>query len=122
MNSEDIFLTGTSLTFLSMIYYFKTYKQKKPILILKDKVDKMLSDNSFDYIFDVRTKEEYDRGNYKDAIHFHIAKINKKSLEKYDKNKKYLLYCRSGRRAKVAADTMKANGFKYVYYINYTLK
>ena len=59
MNSEDIFLTGTSLTFLSMIYYFKTYKQKKPILILKDKVDKMLSDNSFDYIFDVRTKEEF---------------------------------------------------------------
>ena len=121
MNSEDIFMTGTSLTFLSMIYYFKTYKQKKPILILKDNTDKMLSDNIFDYIFDVRTKEEYDRGNYKDAIHFHIANINKKNLENYNKNKNYLLYCRSGRRAKVAADTMKANGFQNVYYINYML-
>jgi rhodanese-related sulfurtransferase len=38
-------------------------------------------------------------------------------VQKLNKNKTYLLYCRSGSRTRKAADAMQKIGFKHVYML-----
>ncbi len=66
---------------------------------------------------DVRTPEEISQGKViKDAleIDFYAADFQER-LEKLDKNKKYLINCRSGSRSGEAIKLMKDMGFKEVY-------
>ncbi|CAN5530012.1 hypothetical protein BH10BAC5_BH10BAC5_04940 [soil metagenome] len=51
-------------------------------------------------ILDVRTPQEYAEGHIKDAVNIDFYDPNfKNSLAKLDKNKTYLVYCRSGNRS-----------------------
>jgi len=49
-------------------------------------------------IIDIREKYEYELGNIPNSIHIPMDKILK-SIEKIEKNKKVIIYCRSGRRS-----------------------
>ena len=54
---------------------------------------------------DVRSREEWNQGHYSNAVHIPYDEI---SLEKVVNLKQpILIYCRSGRRAKIAAEKMK---------------
>jgi rhodanese-related sulfurtransferase len=67
-------------------------------------------------IIDVRTPEEYADGHIENAINLdYYFKAFEDELNKLDKNKTYLIYCRSARRSGMALDTMKAVGFTKVY-------
>lgn len=74
--------------------------------------------NQPDYILlDVRTPAEYQQGHIKGAI---LADINNQpaflaEIEKLDKDKHYLIYCRSGARSTSACLYMEKIGFKNVY-------
>mgnify|MGYP001079358811 CR=1 FL=1 len=69
-------------------------------------------------IMDVRTPEEYTEGHIVDAINLnYYSKTFKNELNKFDKNKTYLVYCRSGRRSGIALNIMKELGFTEVYNI-----
>ena len=76
---------------------------------------KLLEDETF-VLLDVRTPQEYNSGRFKGAsnIDFHHENFED-DLDKLDRNKKYLLYCRSGNRSKKAMFLMRDLGFIEVY-------
>ncbi|MEZ4911272.1 MAG: rhodanese-like domain-containing protein [Saprospiraceae bacterium] len=68
-------------------------------------------------VIDVRTPEEVASGYIDGASVFadvYGSDFNEK-IGSLDKNKTYLVYCRSGRRSLGAAQTMVDNGFQNVY-------
>ncbi len=69
-------------------------------------------------ILDVRTPQEVAQGTIGDNV-VNIDVTNKplfeQEIEKLDKDKTYLVYCRSGRRSRIAAEEMVRRGFDKVY-------
>ena len=74
---------------------------------------KQIMDNEEGYIIlDVRTQEEYDEGHIPGAIVISHEKIEEKAEEVLtDKNQLILVYCRSGRRSKIAAEVLVELGY-----------
>lgn len=63
-------------------------------------------------ILDVRTKEEFKQGHIKGAICIPVETIgNVPPKELPDKNQTILVYCRSGRRSKNAAEKLVKLGY-----------
>ena len=63
-------------------------------------------------ILDVRTQEEYDQGHIPGAIVISHEEIAEKAEEVLtDKNQLILVYCRSGRRSKIAAEALVELGY-----------
>lgn len=63
-------------------------------------------------IIDVRTPEEFDSGHIEGAININYHSDNfVATLEKLDKNKLYLVYCRTGRRSADTVSLMVRLGF-----------
>ena len=77
---------------------------------------KALMDSESGYvIIDARTQEEYDEGHIPGAIlipEYEIAGRAEKEL--HDKNQLILVYCRSGRRSKIAAEELVKLGYTNV--------
>jgi len=87
--------------------------QTSSVQSLNQEVQTLLSKNAI--VIDVRTKEEFQMAHYKDALNIPYDEIEKhiKKLEAY-KDKPIILYCRSGRRASIAKQTLEKYGFKNV--------
>jgi len=67
-------------------------------------------------ILDVRTANEIAQGAIKNAQKIDFYNENfKVELDKLDKSKPVLIYCRSGRRSGIAMSTMLELGFSEVY-------
>ena len=63
-------------------------------------------------ILDVRTQEEYDQGHIPGAIVISHEEITEKAEGVLmDKNQLILVYCRSGRRSKIAAEALVELGY-----------
>ena len=63
-------------------------------------------------ILDVRTQEEYDQGHIPEAIVIPHEEIAEKAGEVLtDKEQLILVYCRSGRRSKIAAEALVELGY-----------
>ena len=63
-------------------------------------------------ILDVRTQEEYDQGHIPGAIVISHEEIAEKAEEVLtDKDQLILVYCRSGRRSKIAAEALAELGY-----------
>ena len=63
-------------------------------------------------ILDVREQDEFDAGHIPGAILLPYTEIEDKSEEMFpDKDKQILVYCRSGRRSKIAADSLSKLGY-----------
>ena len=77
---------------------------------------KALMDSESGYIImDARTQEEYDEGHIPGAIlvpEYEIADRAEKELP--DKDQLILVYCRSGRRSKIAAEELVKLGYTNV--------
>ena len=74
---------------------------------------KQIMDSEEGYIvLDVRTQEEYDEGHIPGAIVISHEEIAEKAEEVLtDKEQLILVYCRSGRRSKIAAETLVELGY-----------
>lgn len=106
-------------------------KQQKETQILKEELKqetnieiKSLTESNFlskiekeeVIIIDVRTKEEFDDFHLEGAINIDYYKSNFRSeLDKLDRNKTYMIYCRSGNRTGDTLRIMRAMGFKSVF-------
>lgn len=67
-------------------------------------------------ILDVRTAQEYAEGYIPNAVNLPNEEIGKEPPELLpDKDEILLVYCRSGRRSKEAADKLVAMGYTQVY-------
>jgi len=74
------------------------------------------SDNPAMEIIDVRTPEEFHAGHIPNAVVIDFyGKDFVNKLEQLNKNKTYLLYCRSGNRSGKTLNLMHKLGFKAVY-------
>ena len=74
---------------------------------------KQIMDTEEGYIIlDVRTQEEYDQGHISGAIVIPHEDIEEKAEELLtDKDQLILVYCRSGRRSKIAAEALAELGY-----------
>ena len=74
---------------------------------------KQIMDSEEGYIIlDVRTQEEYDQGHIPGAIVIPHEEIGEKAEEVLtDKDQLILVYCRSGRRSKIAAEALVELGY-----------
>ena len=74
---------------------------------------KQIMDTEEGYIIlDVRTQEEYDQGHIPGAIVISHEEITEKAEDVLtDKDQLILVYCRSGRRSKIAAEALVELGY-----------
>ena len=77
---------------------------------------KEIMDNSTDYVIvDARTSEEFNEGHIKNAINLDYEEVTQKAESLLpDKNQLILIYCRSGRRSKIAAESLCQLGYTNV--------
>lgn len=67
-------------------------------------------------IIDVRTAEEYAGGYIEGALNIDFSSGDfTTQLDKLDRDKTYLIYCRSGKRSASARDIMAEQGFLSIY-------
>ncbi len=119
MNKKISILAVLFIFLISSSVY--TQDDKKQIIkkITSKEAEKMINKNKDDkdmIILDVRTPDEYIGGHIEGAQNINYNSDNfSKELEKLDKNKKYLVYCRSGNRSGKAVLIMEKMDFKEVY-------
>ncbi len=67
-------------------------------------------------VLDSRTAKEYDEGHIRNAVNIDVkaADFEQKAVATLDKTKTIAVYCRSGRRSKIAANTLAKNGFTVI--------
>ncbi|MEI0538711.1 rhodanese-like domain-containing protein [Brachyspira pulli] len=97
--------------FLMLSCSKKTYND----INLKKALDLMTKSTNL-ILLDVRTAEEYMAGSVPNSVNIDVMNtdfISKINL--LDKNKDYIVYCRSGNRASIASSIMSTNGFLNVY-------
>jgi len=67
-------------------------------------------------IIDIRTPEEFESGHLADSIIIdYYESTFEKDIDQLDKEKTYLIYCRTGRRTGLAMDIMEDLNFLNVY-------
>ena len=88
-------------------------KQEAVYLNITAEEAKEIMDSEEGYIIlDARTQEEYDEGHIPGAIVISHEEIVEKAEEVLtDKNQLILVYCRSGRRSKIAAEALLELGY-----------
>ena len=74
-------------------------------------------------VLDVRTEAEFNTGYLDRAINLdYLSSTLADEIESLAKNKKYLIYCRTGRRSLRVCALMKNNGFKDIYNLDGGIK
>jgi rhodanese-related sulfurtransferase len=68
------------------------------------------------YVLDVRTSEEFVGGHVPGAVNIPHEQVAAR-LAEVPKDKDVVLYCRSGRRAAMAAEVLAANGYSRLKYL-----
>ena len=77
---------------------------------------KKIMDSGEDFVLlDVREQDEFDAGHIPGAILIPYNEIENKAEEMLpDKDKQVLVYCRSGRRSKIAAESLAKLGYSNI--------
>ncbi|MBI5460478.1 rhodanese-like domain-containing protein [Methanobacterium sp.] len=76
-------------------------------------------DNPDFVLLDVRTPGEFSESHIEGAILLNYQSPDfRNKVQELDKNKTYLVYCRSGMRSSGCASTMNALGFENIYNIS----
>lgn len=80
---------------------------------------KLIGQNYWDVILDVREDNEWNEGHYTNSTHIPVDKVEKKFKSKFpDKNLKILIYCRSGMRAGKAEQILQSQGYTNIHVLN----
>ena len=110
----------TALMILSFLFFFHSadaQSSPKEGLIKERRFQRLMSKENV-VLLDVRTPEEFKTGHIPQSRLIDIQQPGfVDSIQTLDKNKTYLLYCRSGKRSQKAVNLMKENGFKKVYHL-----
>ncbi len=99
--------------FTEKITIIKTFEPKEAMELIQKNAN-----NPNFVILDIRTPEEFDSGHIAGAININYHSDSFiEDLDKLDKSKTYLVYCRTGRRSGDAVSIMTRLGFKEIYRI-----
>jgi len=83
--------------------------------ITAEEAKKIMDSGEEHIILDTREQDEFDEGHIPNAILIPYTEIENKAEEALpDKNKLILVYCRSGRRSKIAAESLAKLGYTNV--------
>ena len=83
--------------------------------ITPEEAKKIMDSGEEHIILDTREQDEFDSGHIPGAILISYTEIENKAEEMIpDKNKLILVYCRSGRRSKIAAESLAKLGYTNV--------
>lgn len=74
----------------------------------------MLTTDKNTVLVDVRTAKEMSQGVIGKPLKIELGTAMQQKFSALDKNKKYIIYCRSGRRSVLASKVMSKMGFKDV--------
>ncbi|ASJ21994.1 sulfurtransferase [Brachyspira hampsonii] len=100
---------------ISLLFVFSCSKKPYNNVNLKKALDLMSKSTNL-VLLDVRTAEEYMGGSAPNSINIDVLNTDFKSkIDLLDKNKEYIVYCRSGNRSAIASSIMATNGFLHVY-------
>jgi phage shock protein E len=118
--NSNFYLTSGIVAFVYSIfaagqYYTLTGSQ----LLSPQEAIKKIKNKQIQHIIDVRTKLEWNQGHYPKALHLPVLDIEEDKLPK-NKSEGILVYCNTGQRARVAAETIRSFGYTNVYYISGT--
>jgi rhodanese-related sulfurtransferase len=97
--------------------------KKVPAQIIKDITPQeafaLIQENPNFVIIDVQTPEAFAQEHIENAVNLDYGSQGfRDELDKLDKNKIYLIYCRNGTQSRSALDMMAELGFKEVYNIS----
>ena len=110
---KKLILLFLAVMFLTACGQAKETTQEAVYMNITAQEAKAIMDSESGYIIlDVRTQEEYDSGHIPNAIlipDYEIA--SRAEAELTDKNQLILVYCRSGRRSKLAAEALVELGY-----------
>jgi rhodanese-related sulfurtransferase len=107
-------LFRTFSVLLLTIFSMAAYSQAKPYQAL-NLVD-ALKENRAPILLDVRTPAEFQSGHIAGAINIPFDQLPQRIKEiSQFKQQEVVVYCRSGRRAEVATDTLESEGFTQLY-------
>ncbi len=95
--------------------------QHKIVKVSPDEAYRLIQENKNNpnfVIVDIRTPQEYNSGHIENAININFYDPDfKQKLSKLDKDKTYIVYCRTGQRSGLAMPIFRELGFKEVYEI-----
>ncbi len=74
----------------------------------------MIEFNPSLFILDVRNQSEYDEGHIRNAKLIPVYELSDR-LDELDKNKHFLVYCRSGQRSSTASQVLAENDFLHIF-------
>ena len=126
MNKKIIFLSVVIITIASVFAGCtqKTDKEQTEATqvnigtyyqIPQDEAKRIMDEKSDYIIVDAREQSEYDEGHIKGAIVIPYTEIEQKAEEMLpNKDQLILVYCRSGRRSKIAAQSLANMGYTNV--------
>lgn len=90
----------------------------KPTAAISARKFKRLAKKENTIVIDVRTPEEYNAGHIPDALLVDFKKDDfANKVQALDKSKRYLLYCRTGKRSAQAVAIFRRHGFQKVYHL-----
>ncbi|MDD1745365.1 MAG: rhodanese-like domain-containing protein [Candidatus Methanoperedens sp.] len=78
---------------------------------------KEMIDNGGVFILDVRTQEEYNEGHIMGSILIPVDELDSR-LKELPRDKKILVYCRTGHRSLTASEKLENSGFTQLYNMN----
>ncbi len=101
-----------------VVFIFYKY-QYSPYKISPDEAKSLIRNNKFDIILDVRTDSERNTyGFYPGSVNIQNSELEQRFPAEYPNKKLHILvYCKSGRRARIAIDKLLQLGYKNVKYI-----
>ncbi|ERM83357.1 hypothetical protein P872_16060 [Rhodonellum psychrophilum GCM71 = DSM 17998] len=110
-----------SAAFCMVVFFFissSTFAQKETTVLSPDKFEAKSNKGKKAVILDIRTPEEIAQGHIEgtDSADF-LADDFEEKLSGMDKNKKYYVYCRSGKRTVSAAEKMQEMGFRKIFVL-----
>jgi phage shock protein E len=101
-----------TLTLLTL-FLFSSNLYAIDLLTVKQLKEELDQTNQSLILLDVRTREEFNSGRIKNSINIpHDLLLSDISLVADYKNEKVVVYCRSGKRAKLVLDRLSDEGFR----------
>jgi len=120
-------LTGYTILLFILLFGFIlpscSAQQEQNITALSPKeasnlIEKHKGDSDF-VILDIRTPEEYQSGHLQNAVRVdYYSKSFADEIGRLDKEKSYLVYCRSGNRSARSMDLFKKLQFQKIYHLS----
>jgi rhodanese-related sulfurtransferase len=115
-----IILSLVIFVFIAFIYFSYQYAVSSKYRISSEKAKEMILDNKIDVVLDVRTAAERNTlGYYDGSTHIQGSDLEKRMRNEYpNKDLRIIIYCNTGRRARIATDKLHEMGYKNTMYIS----